>query len=582
MSHHFNELKRKTDLSSFAEMVDAHAELIDQKKLVKGMVSKDAETLRIAQNIISKQSHDLSYVLKEQTNQINELASIKVEIDSIKNFPDHFESYKRDKEKDVMICVGGPSAEDQALIASLIPQIKNRLDKIIYVTRSYAESNLASSAKQYHIRHANALNANDHLTGRAIIRSVVKRAIFGVTKNEMLSPNFLKIDVSGIFSSRNLPIYLGNELNSIIQKIREFRGKLTEHDINRIGAFLGGEFFEILEKEIGEEISGRKDSKGINHPSAIHVTFDEKGSCETQKESELLKKINIPFCELNSEQIENFFGQKNEIYKAFGYPSDTHVKFCSHEINKNFAIKNGVNWIEGLQVNKILFDYHDNRLPKMAGIIDQNGHFIYANKLHFSGGYRVEYVYANSSKNVLRNKMTISTGVSVNAIFRKRQNFGEISVTNSHWTKIAEDENYALARITGGGNTGSEQYNPAYFINLMANSRRIFGDDLIGVFSTYGCSRAINAKNSTQWAELGDGCIVSYGKGGTGNTKRHFEALKALHKLGFAKEINDFCNQIRSSRGGFLGDRLNEIIALSEADFSCDQKKKVAKNLKFC
>ena len=75
-------------------------------------------------------------------------------------------------------------------------------------------------------------------------------------------------------------------------------------------------------------------------------------------------------------------------------------------------------------------------------------------------------------------------------------------------------------RATAGGNTGSEEYMPAYFLNLCANTRRIFGESFIGIVSSYGCSRAVNYKNSTQFNELAKGLLISYGKGGTGNTKR--------------------------------------------------------------
>lgn len=75
-------------------------------------------------------------------------------------------------------------------------------------------------------------------------------------------------------------------------------------------------------------------------------------------------------------------------------------------------------------------------------------------------------------------------------------------------------------RATAGGNTGSQSYKPAYFINLFKNTKNLFGQAFIGIVSVYGCSRAVNYKNSTQFAQIADGLIVSYGKGGTGNTKR--------------------------------------------------------------
>jgi len=42
--------------------------------------------------------------------------------------------------------------------------------------------------------------------------------------------------------------------------------------------------------------------------------------------------------------------------------------------------------------------------------------------------------------------------------------------------------------------------------------------------------------------------VISYGKGGTGNTKRASEAYKALKYLGFGKELNDFFARYKDDR----------------------------------
>ena len=105
---------------------------------------------------------------------------------------------------------------------------------------------------------------------------------------------------------------------------------------------------------------------------------------------------------------------------------------------------------------------------------------------------------------------------------------------------LAHNDLYILMRITGGGNTGCEDYNPAYFLNLIANTERIFGHEaLVGIISTYGCPRSINARNSTEFFKAAN-VLISYGKGGTGNTKRHAEAAIGLLELGFNKSVLDF------------------------------------------
>ena len=89
---------------------------------------------------------------------------------------------------------------------------------------------------------------------------------------------------------------------------------------------------------------------------------------------------------------------------------------------------------------------------------------------------------------------------------------------------------------------------PTYFLNLCSATRHIFGDAFVGVVASYGCVRAINYKNTTQFAKIADGLVISYGKGGTGNTKRASEAYKALKYLGYGKQLNDFFGRHKEDR----------------------------------
>ena len=73
---------------------------------------------------------------------------------------------------------------------------------------------------------------------------------------------------------------------------------------------------------------------------------------------------------------------------------------------------------------------------------------------------------------------------------------------------------------------------PSHLMNSMAHTRRIFGSAFVGVYNAYGGSRSVNYKNSTQFAKIAEGLVISYGKGGCGNTKRASEAYFALKHLG--------------------------------------------------
>lgn len=539
ISREFAALKRSEDLPSINEFLFNHYQLLKNKRNSKGTFAACEKTLALARDIINN-DEGLSYVLAQPKYSTNKLGSIKVLISSITDFPEFNKIYQRQKKQEVMMCVGGPSASDQAVMSVMIPAIAKKLDKIIYATRNYSESNVAHSAKQYHIRHANALNADPALTGHRIFVQVVKRLIFGLKPKNIVASDFLKIDVKLTLNPRVLKIYLGNEINGIKQNIRALFKRFTEHDINRISAFFGGEFFGIMEEKIGVKLNGRKENQDLKHPSAIHVAFNKTEVKHANEDNKILDAIAIENHQLTRKEINEFFGPNNKIYRAFGYPSDSYAVFDIQKINADFAKKNGVEWHDDVEIKRILLTKDRDGSPKIAGVVNQKNEFIYVSKLHFSGGYMVDYLYdakvdgkslrskINKLQNrhqlqkPLRNEMTTATGVSINAIFNKKR-IGEISVTNSHWTKIAENEKHMLVRITGSGNTGSEEYNPAYALNVIANTRRIFGEDLVGIVSTYGCSRAVNSKNSTEWAKIAKGFVVSYGKGGTGNTKRHFE-----------------------------------------------------------
>ena len=248
--------------------------------------------------------------------------------------------------------------------------------------------------------------------------------------------------------------------------------------------------------------------------------------------------------------------------------------------------------------------------PEVAGVLSAEGEFFYANKVHLTGGYKMNLTFDKNSnnrfsesgifrkivnkvedffdvENPLPTDTTVATGLSVNAIFKLNPQVEEllkrqVAVTNSHWTMIAKNEEYAVVRMTGGGNAGSEQYNPAYFLNLMANTRYIFGDSLVGIVSTYGCPRSINYRNSSEFAEVAEGLVVSYGKGGTGITKGHYEAAQALMMLGFEDEVVEHFNKFRDRKDRPLGDEILKIYKHAEnVQFIYDDTEKTARRMGF-
>lgn len=585
------------DLPSVEEFVKPHAEELGRIFGMKGMFTSDPKTIGIAEDVFratrKRKNAELNFfernIFSQPAHITQETGSINVSVSDIRNFPQYNRNYQSSRKEEVMMCIGGPAAEDQSVMSSIIPQIRERVSEIIYATRDYKESNVNHAAKQSHARHGNALNADNSLTGHAIIPTLVMRKVLGVDIEDVLHPDYKKIDVEFTIDPRKLKIYFGNELNWLKQEYRKRHGMITEHDVNRIESMLSQDILAVIEGETNSQISSGIE-RSLSDSSSVHVTFTEKNTQEVEHENEEFKRVGIKSEKLTPEEIEFFFDSK-EIHSAWRYSGDAHLKFNTHEINKEIAEKMSVKWIDGVEIKKILVTKGEDGNAKVAGVMTKDDEYFYASKLHFTGGYKVNYSFDKDSnvrflssftrnlvnrvedifnlQQPLSNSITTSTGVSINAIFKKSDrikrviekygSIGEIAITNSHWTMIADDDDHVVVRITGGGNTGLETYNASYFLNVIANTRRLFGDDLIGILSTYGCPRAINARNSTEFAIIADGGIISYGKGGTGNTKRHAEAAIGLMMLGFDKEVVEYFNKFQDRNYRPLGDEISKI-----------------------
>jgi hypothetical protein len=615
----------KDDLPSVRAIIDIHLTSLTGRESLKGTFTSDPSTIEIAQRVLrdseskstnTQQSKIESRFFRDkifsQPNlNVQEMGSIRVLISDINDFPIFHQQYKAKALTSAMICVGGPAAEDQVVISSVINKVRTKLDDIVYITRDYKESNVNHSAKQSHARHGTALNADESLSGHKLLPVLLMRSLIGTKLEDVLEPDYKKIDVKFTIDPKKLRVYFGNELNWLKQEYKRKMGDLTEHDVNRLESVLSQQILIALESHTGVKISGGLERAKTNS-SSIHVTFNTKGNRQIALEHQDLTKVGIEAINISPEKKEMFFGQNEHILDAFEYAGDSHILFNAHQIDKDLAEKMGATWIEEKEIERILVRKNEQGTAELVGIASKNGQYFYCNKLHFTGGYKVQYLYDPESRerfegsflrnmlnkiedifeldNPLNNNITTATGVSVNAVFKKNERLkrlideygstGEIAVTNSHWTMIACNEDYIVMRMTGGGYTGSEKYRPEYFLNLIANTRRIFGDDLIGILSTYGCPRAVNARNSTEFAKIAEGAIISYGKGGTGNTKRHIEAVFGLMMLGFEKETVEFFNQFYTTQGKNLGDQLLESYKMADnVGFFSDNTQKTNRRM---
>jgi len=387
----------------------------------------------------------------------------------------------------------------------------------------------------------------------------------------------------------------------IIKKILKQK---DQHDLNREESVLSVEIIHSLQSALSEMlgyefkiIEGNK--RNDPNSSSIHVALTQSEVDKTRDENEDLAEIGIGSIELSRELIAELFGQNNQILSAFSYPGDGHLAPQYH-INAQKLLRDfGQKSLEPVVVTRI-FLCNENEAAKIAGVeIEEDGEkrFISADSLHISAGYMAKLQVVGSAKEATSNPTTVATGVSTNIILQRNfvvNNFiryfghtAELAVTNSHWTMLAKNDSYVIMRVTGGGNTGSESYNPNYFLNNIANTLRIYGggedeiSPLVAIVRTYGCPRSINAINSTSLEKLGINFLTSYGKGGTGNTKRFFEAVVALCELGNEEEVLSYFSQFQTSEGINLGDKIDKVLQefRADKDFFQDSVESISKEI---
>lgn len=214
-------------LTSVNEFLEKHLDSSFNKRDVKTILTEDQSTLDLAKKIIddhslaenfNQNSHKslLQMVLEAKDDKSDQKGSIPVKIARIEgsNFESEYDNYKNNKKK-TMLCVGGPSAVDQALLASSIPEIAEKTN-VVYIGAGNWHSNLVNSALQVHARHGNALNADDSLTGHALLATLAIRGIIGIFSKSSEAfeaaenPDYRKIHIKFTLNPEKLSIYLAN------------------------------------------------------------------------------------------------------------------------------------------------------------------------------------------------------------------------------------------------------------------------------------------------------------------------------------------------------------------------------------
>ncbi len=647
-----SDFNRNGAMPSAEEFVRHHARLSSESKDLKTYLTTDKETLVVAKRIVKNQKLESQseeflekLILGEKSAKSDEKGSMPVYIAPIEDseYESAHQEYLSTKTKERVMAVGGPAAEDQILLSSFIPSLREKINSF-FISAGWANTNQSNSAMQVHARHGNALNADSALTGHALLSKLLQRELIKIIvgpanelRKSIEEPDYRKIHVKFTLDPRKLKIYLGNEINWAKQKFRkDILKEQDQHDLNRLESVLSAEIMRAVEKELSENLGTdfkiiEGNERKVAESSSIHTALTEEEHRETISENKHLQGINIESIELSKERIDELFGKNHQIFSAFSYQGDGQTPATYHQDARDVVTKIfNQEWLEPAVVTKIL-TYNKNGNAALAGVIaleDGKERFIPLDKMHFTGGYMAKLMYENPLKESVadwiskmsdlaktmgieisedaRKKVTqfintaidviygeattqdttVATGVSVNAILKRTPEInkfleefgttGQIAVVNSHWTMFAKDDEHVIVRITGGGNTGSEEYNPNYFLNVIANTNRIFSDALVGIIRSYGCPRSINAINSTVFEEIAEGLVVSYGKGGTGNTKRFSEAAIGLALLGYEKEVVQYFSKFEDYKGSNMGEEIAKMIRdfKNESDFLLDSKSK--------
>jgi hypothetical protein len=573
-------------LPSVEESVQHHLSVIQAGKTCRSFLSKDPETQKIATQFLKQHPWLEKLNIAAPPNQKNAKGSLVVTIDNISNAPTHdqhrYAQYRKSNKRN-HLCIGGPAAESYAVMKTLLGK---HPEELYYYTRIFGESNAAWSASQLHNRHGTALNANSALTGNALLPTFIKRNTYSllhrlgapishrIVQNAMRS-NYIKIDMNFAKIKYNgLLIYLRNELHWLKNKLKKIgRFQRTSYEKDRCLSIASQKIYTYCEALSGRTLTSLGSTK---KQTSIHIATTTKERATTLHENHALKTENgILSQELSFNEKKMLFGDlQKHIAGAWVYQGDGHSLFNSHDENKKIVTSQGGNWQESREIKTLYIDTSGDR-PILAGVKYKNLKtqqclFQPTSSAFLTLGYKARFQYKkhpdktnNKIKAAIKKiKQTfrqpippigIATGCSVvaffkktsrlNAIIKKYTIFPEFAVTNSHWTLMAENEDHLMIRITGGGRVGEETYSPTYFINLIANTNRLFLNTLVGILSVNGCSRTLNPENSGRFVKICDGLLVSYGKGGTGITKRYIEALIALRELGHNDVLSHMLNE---------------------------------------
>jgi hypothetical protein len=276
-------------------------------------------------------------------------------------------------------------------------------------------------------------------------------------------------------------------------------------------------------------------------PKAIFVAFDREGAKHAEKHNASVLKTNRfkSHALTETELTQVMGGDRGQIYKAYVYPGEGQITADMNLVLRDIVEKSGNSWQEGVIIESVFVDSKGVRGVEFCNTLTGKVWYQPCSSAVLSLGYTCSYEFEQPQKNMLGSLMrrvvsslekkvgilqpapgTI-TAAGCSGYFLVKGRIPIIEGHISHWTEVAysPERNITLAKLTGGGNIGSERVPATYVLNNLEHLRSLFGDRLIGILSMDSCPRAINSQNDVQFHQVAPGLAVSLGLGGTGMTK---------------------------------------------------------------
>lgn len=461
------------------------------------------------------------------------------------------------------VYAGGPGSMVGAALDSVL-SAKNqaRPSTVKFMTHDFEHSNARSSAYYFHVRHSNALDADSWVRGHRIFLEFLHRQF--LSKNGLLKESqklgYLKVDISlnEIMSSpsqffKTLLILSGGLWHTFRNvTIEKVSPKSTDWARNRAysqNSIPVLRYLETMGEQLGVVTEDGKRSTLLvgteaDSPTceAIHVVFDEQGAKHTEEDNTNVFKTNqIRSRELSNGELTNLMGgDSGGIYKGYVYPGDGRIPANMNLVLRNIVEKTGNTWKEGVLIKSVYVDKSGVRGIECQEV--QSGKMWYqpCSSVVLSLGYTAQYhtelprewsAFSSRMRSLVstvKSKVGFKgavpstiTAAGCSGYFLVKGKMPIIGAQNSHWTEVAysPEADVTLAKLTGGGNIGSEHIPATYPLNNLEHLRTLFGERLIDVLSIDSCPRAINPQNDVHFYRLLPGLVVSVGLGGTGMTK---------------------------------------------------------------